>query len=811
MKRPLLRVALFYVAGLLLADRVNVPPGGLLLLSTAVALLTLLWPRARPALVWPLALLLGCTNLAWRTAILSPDDLRVLAGERTELAAVRGRLLETPWQRVYEREEEESWRTHAVVQVEALRRDDRWQPAGGTVAVTTPGVLGAEFFAGQQVEINGVLRPPKGPIADGQFDYRTYLNRQRIYYELRADGGNDWRLLMEERSPRHPPLADRFSNWAHRTLQRGLPVEDEPLRLTWAMALGWKTALTSEVSAPFMRTGTMHIFAISGLHIALIAGILVNLLRVLQVPRAACALVVIPLIWFYTAATGWQSSAIRSTVMMSVVIAGWSLNRPGDLLNSLGAAGFIILVWQPEQLFQASFQLSFFVVLSIALLLPPIEKILRRWLATDPLLPPELRPRRQRWLDAPVRFVALSLATSLAAWLGSLPLIAYYFHLFTPVSLLANLVIVPMSSAALMCNLASLLCGDWLPWLTGLFNHAGWFWMRAMIGASQWAERWPGAYFYIRAPGLAGFIIFYALLLMSLNGWLFAPSRRRWAVAGVGIFAVCIAVFYWQRERSQAQLAVLPLNGGEAVWVDAPGRRNDLLIDCGNESAAAFVVNPFLRAQGVNRLPQLLLTHGAVRSMGATETLAREFAAQQILTSSIRFRSPAYRQLLAQLERTPGRWRQINRGDRLGPWTVLHPAADDKFSQADDSALVMRGEFFGARVLLLSDLGKPGQAALLERGGDLRADIVVTGLPVQGEPVMDALLDAIRPRVLIVTASEFPATARASKALRQRLARRDIPVIYTSEAGAVTVTLRRDSWEVRPMQGEIVRRRVDHP
>src|SRR5439155_20797297 len=157
--------------------------------------------------------------------------------------------------------------------------------------------------------------------------------------------------------------------------------------------------------------------------------------RVLQVRRGWCGCLVLPLIWAYTGVTGWQASAIRSTVMMTIVIAGWSLRRPSDLLNSLAAAGLIILVWDPQQLFQASFQLSFFVVLSIALLLPPLEKVRQRLLQTDPFLPPELRPRWRRWLDGPVRFVTTSIATSLAAWVGSLPLIAYYLHLFTPTSL----------------------------------------------------------------------------------------------------------------------------------------------------------------------------------------------------------------------------------------------------------------------------------------------------------------------------------------------------------------------------------------
>src|SRR5258705_6394528 len=119
--------------------------------------------------------------------------------------------------------------------------------------------------------------------------------------------------------------SDRFQFWAKQTLARGLPTEDEDLRLLWAMTLGWQTALTAEVSEPFMRSGTMHIFAISGLHIALIAGVFLALFRALNIPRAICGATVIPIIWFYTMATGWQASAIRSTVMMTVIILGWSL------------------------------------------------------------------------------------------------------------------------------------------------------------------------------------------------------------------------------------------------------------------------------------------------------------------------------------------------------------------------------------------------------------------------------------------------------------------------------------------------------
>jgi competence protein ComEC len=124
----------------------------------------------------------------------------------------------------------------------------------GRVMVSTSGLL-ENFSKGQEIELNGVLKKPDVPIVEGAFDYRTYLERQGIYYQLTVESTNDWKALNESRTP----FADRFFSWAQRVLQRGLPVEDESLRLVWAMTLGWKPALTDEVSEPFMRSGTINI------------------------------------------------------------------------------------------------------------------------------------------------------------------------------------------------------------------------------------------------------------------------------------------------------------------------------------------------------------------------------------------------------------------------------------------------------------------------------------------------------------------------------------------------------------------------
>jgi ComEC/Rec2-related protein len=724
--------------------------------------------------------------------------LRLTQGKEAELVTIRGRLCETPGHRIYVRDEEESVRSIAQVQVSHRQcRGSDWEAAYGQVLVVTPALLPPEVFAGRVVEVTGVLAPPPGPVAEGLFDYRTYLRRQGIYYQLTASATNDWRLLD---AGLRLPYCDRFLQWARATLARGLPEEDESLRLIWAMTLGWKPALTNEVYEPFMRSGTMHIFAISGLHIALIAGILVAFLRVFRVPRTWCGGVVIPLIWFYTAATGWQPSAIRSTLMMSVIIAGWALRRPSNLVNSLAAAAFIILLWDPQQLFGASFQLSFLVVLSIALLVPPLEAAGDRLLRTDPLLPTDLLPGWRRWLQIPLRWLTTSLAVSLAAWLGSLPLTAYYFHLLSPVTLLANLCIVPLSSLALAANLGSLLCGDWLPWATELFNYSGWWWMRCMVELSGWATLVPEAYWYVRAPSGLDMAVYYLTLTGALSGLFLTTKQRRWLLAGAAV-VIALYAWQWQAARPGPTLTVIPVNGGMVTYFHAPGKGAECLVDCGATNSVPFVTKPFLRAQGVNRLSALILTHGDLRHIGGAGQIAEMFQAKAILISPVRFRSPKYRQLTQEFEQSPERLRKISRGDQLGSWTILHPAMDDRSGQADDSALVLAGSFHGSRVLLLSDLSRAGQNALLERTPDLRADIVVTGLPTQNEPLSEALLEAIKPRLIVVADSEYPVSERAGARLKERLAKKNMPVIYTRSAGAAIIEFHRSGWEVRAMNG----------
>jgi ComEC/Rec2-related protein len=779
MKRPLVMVGLLYAAGILLGRWTQPALAALFAVSIGIGLLALAWSRGRALLLWALLPLAGWTNETARLATLAPDDLRNLFANGPEQIKVRGTLCAPPVAKIFERGAEEVWRSSVVIDTQAIERGGRWTTAFGRIAATAPGLLDSNYFAGRAVAASGVIHAPRGPLAQGLFDARRFYEEEGIYFQLQTESTNDWSLAAVNQTA---PLAPRFEAWARRTLALGLPVEDEPLRLIWTLALDWKTPLTEQVEEPFLRAGTYHVFAVDGLRIGMLTLICVALLRAFQVPRAWCGVVVIPLIWCYAGLTGWPASAVRATIMMTIVVLGWALRRPVDLMNSLFAAGLIILCWDPRQLFQAGFQLSFVIVFGIAVLLPAARALVyQRMLRPDPFLPDTLRWRPPDWLAGAARYGADMLLLSWTAWLASIPLSAYYFHLFTPWSVPANFVVVPLTALTLMACAGSLLFGAWLPGVAILFNHAAWFYMKSIIVVSQWSSGWRPGSINMAAPAGITLAWYYLVVLTLASGWIFKTKFKRQAWAAIGAASLLLAVHLGVESRT-TRITALPAQGGSVVFIDKPG----MLVDCGSAFFASHELKPFLQAQGVNRLSRFCLTSGHISQSGGAEIIRTNFAIGQIDNAG-----------------------QRRSGDHLDGWEVLHPASGEHHPRADDDALVMRKTAATWTVLLLSSLGRAGQDSLLEGRGDLRSDVVIAGLPEQDEPLCEPLLDAAAPRVIIVVDSEMPATRRAPGTLRDRLGRRGAQVFYCRDTGALTIALRAGKMEIMDATGEVLLTMID--
>ena len=317
---------------------------------------------------------IGFANQSLQLRHVPVDDLRNYFEGQPQIVTLTGRLATTPEHRVSKVDASEYWRSTVELAVAEIQTDEFIREVSGTVLVSAPMRLAKRYYAGREVKLTGVFDRPPIEQATGMFSYRDYLSRSGIHFQLRTKSLRDWKLL-DEADPPPVPKSVRFQRWAREALAKPLGGEDDSVRLLWAMTLGWRTSLNGEVALPFMRSGTMHIFAISGLHIALIVAILVQILRLLQLPRIIVSLLLIPLLWFYVAVTGWQASAVRASLMITVLAMGWVLKRPNDLINSLATAALVILFFDSQQLFSVSFQLSFSVVLAISIFAVPVHPL----------------------------------------------------------------------------------------------------------------------------------------------------------------------------------------------------------------------------------------------------------------------------------------------------------------------------------------------------------------------------------------------------------------------------------------------------
>jgi len=619
---------------------------------------------------------------------------------------------------------------------------------------------------GNQVRLFGVaerIAPPRNP---GEFDLRLYLARQDVYHGLLVRYAENGLILTP--SGGHPiwHAAQQSRNWMQAALSRGLEDSPEIHGLISGMVLGARDETPDEIEEQFQQTGTLHLFAVSGLNVAIVAQLLWIIASAVRVPRRWAIALIIPALFFYAAITGLNTSSVRAAVMGAILLGGFFVERKVLLVNSVAAAAFLILCCDTNQLFSTGFQLSFAVVQAIIVLADPLYRILIRWWQPDPFLPRGLLGGIPKLTDRAWHGVARGISVSLAAWIGSTPLILPYFHLITPVSLLANLVVVPIAFLVLAVGLLSLLLASFAPALTVIFNNANWSLAWVILGSVQLFARVPAGHFYLERP-------------------------------------------HWP-DGVRAEIMALDLSEGAAVHIRTSG--SDWLFDPGGQKDFKRVLRGYLRSRGINRLDGLLLTHGDATHIGGADAVLAAFQPRQLFDSPSPDRSIVHRRLITQCVARSIPRTLVQAGDEIRLSSevtarILFPPPDYRPRMADDQALVVQLTLPGnTRVLLMSDSGHATEKGLLARQADLRSDLVIKGQHHSGVSASPEFLDAVQPQAIIASARESVENQRIKEDWAEMVAGRGIKLLRQDQTGAVRVRFFGDHWEATSfLDGETFR------
>jgi competence protein ComEC len=457
---------------------------------------------------------------------------------------------------------------------------------------------------GSRVRLWGKLELPRSPRNPGEFDYREYLAGQGIHAIFEGYGPRTLRRLEGGRN---------FWGWPLEGLQRLRQLSAERLDqiypppvngLLKALLLGIRKGLPDELRDDFVKTGTIHLVAISGMNITLVAGGLFFLALVAGLPQKGAAAAGLLSAVAYVFLSGAGIPVVRAGWMAALFFAGLLLEREKDLLNSLYFAFFAIVAVDPEALFQVGFQLSFLSVLCLALL------------------------AGRGGMDWP-----RDLLQTFWILVGTFPLCAVYFSIFSWVALFTNLLAIPLFHLGVFTGLASLaasgipVLAPLLAWGSTFFLKSGLAWIHA------WAEQ-PWGYFHLRPPSTWLITTYYAALSVIYAGGKLKSFRfRALRVPALSIWFLVTALFFLPTKRENLVLTIFAAGQNELLHAEFPGGRH-WLVNAGRgapSDQARWLLGPFLRERGVKRLQGILLTDLARRHTGGLSALLSNFSVNSIL------------------------------------------------------------------------------------------------------------------------------------------------------------------------------------
>jgi competence protein ComEC len=721
-----LPVALAVTAGIV-ADRYGSIPLGVSLAAAIAALAAWALTRRSKHVGLPLVYLavaagaLGAGYDQWHRDWYPPDDIGNFTAVEPRPTRLRGVLVEEPiinWQ--LPQSPLQSIRrvdpTQAVVEVKQLRQQEGWCAVSGRAKLIVGGHL-QRLHLGDELEVVGRLSAPHGPANPGESDYASVLRDQRIRAVVQVQKTPDGVRRLAEGWPRSVTgwLAVA-RGWGQRALQESVPAEQAGVAS--ALLLGEGSTMTNEDWEKYIKTGVIHVLAISGQHLVVMAWFLWMVLRLLGVRRRKGALAVALFLLAYSLLTGGRPPVIRAVVTVCAYCGGILLLRPTMPANTYALAWLTVAALNPADLGNTGCQLSF---LAVAVLYWGIGGWLRR--PTDPLdvLIEQSRPpwqRRLRWLG---RKVALAYAITAIVWLAAAPLVAARYHLVSPVGILIGPPALFLAMVALITGFLVLVATlIWWPLavlpaaLMGLCLTGCEF----LVGLGQ---RWRFAYRYVGdVPDwwLWGFYLgLFAFLLVE-------PLRRharRFALAGLAWLCLGLAAGLARPLPDGLRCTFLAVgHGGCTVLETADGRV--LLYDAGalgGPDVARRQIAPFLWHQGVRRLDEVFLSHADLDHFNGLPGLLERFAVGRV-TCTPTFAdktTEGVRVVLDTMHRYGVPTRIVRAGDRLTAgdlvFDVLHPPPVGPEGNENARSLVLLVRHAGHTLLLTGDLEGPGLARVL--------------------------------------------------------------------------------------------------
>ena len=706
-----------------------------------------------------------------------------------------------------------------LVDLHSLRFKDHpdFVAASGLIQLKLKAPWPKHLMPGDLLAIRARLSHPATFQNPGGFDYPAFL------------AGQDIRITGWIRSPLHIHQLDQDQTLPHRI--RYLPerlrahistfidqtASPEIKDVYKALLIGEASGISEEILEAFKGSGTMHILSISGAHLSILAAFLFFsfywLLRrseylILHYPvKKIAAALCLPPLAAYSLLAGAGTPIIRSLIMVIVFMTALCADKRTSLFIPLALAALIILIWNPNSLFTASFQLSFMAVASMAMAAPLLTRITQAQKAA--------KTPADRVKQILRRSTLAALAVSVAVTIGTAPLLLYYFNRISVVGPASNMLIelficfwsLPIGFVA--CPFIFI-----APAFAALLLHLGGYGLTLALRAADFFNQLPFSTLWLPTPTPVMIVLYYTSLLPALSAIpgitktaAASPALRKTSIiAGLSAWVLILALFIlppaelFKKRINTSEITFLDVGQGSSTFLQLPtGKR--VLIDGGGAESPRFnvgedIIARFLWQRGIRQLDGIAITHSDADHYNGIPFLLRRFQPQTLWINEISGHDQAWEKLLALAERLhieiriPQAGEQLIRGGEAGLVSLGNPM-EPEGSESNDRSLILRFDQQGRAgfsCLFAGDISHKVETRLVDGHFPLESTLLLSPHHGSSTSNSEAFLKAVNPRTIIVSAGRFRPDNFPAPEVRQRCTTLGIEMLTTAEQGAITVT-----------------------
>lgn len=793
-RRPFFILSVFFALGIISASFLNLPFWVLFSLSFIVVLAGIVCFRNNLLFEGLMTFFFFIFGMLFyvHCHTFSAEHIRYQMPDEKKHVFCLGTIIDCP---AAEKSQFSGTKTSFKFKLEYIKFGLTWSRAKGIILVNSFQNMPVKYL--DEFLLEGDIYKPWTPGNPGEFNYKKFLENNGIFAVFNISKSDlTQRISLKKLSlpglnDKNDPVSSTVGcgvRWIkksafdlrHRLKERIYAHISKPYADVLAgILLGLRENIAPDIEDLFLKTGTRHLLAVSGLHVVLMVTVIMYLLRIINIPRKTRFFLAIVFLLLYVPLTGANVPVIRAAIMAGVVFFGFLLDREADIFNSLGLAALLILMSNPHQIFTAGFQLSFACVLSILFFSHRIEEIIS---------PNEGKISRKLPL-----YFKKSIAVSLSAWAGTLPLSIYHFNNFSVLGIICNAAAIMLAFLSMVLGVLFLLfgCGFFANILSALASYSIWILLKFL----SLAGRLPFGFYRVSRWPFMWTAVFYFGVVFLLSYQKFKRKLVYLVSAGFLMCGFFFLVPLLKKSDDIMRINFFDVGFADAVLIEFPSGGH-MLIDAGSfkNNTGENIIAPYLWNKGIHSLEAVVITHPEEDHFGGLNFVLENFKIGTVFDNGDKNDNLLFTRCLEILKKRKIKHSIISASQVISGFDavsikVLNPPLNKisgSSSDLNNNSVVLKIEYKNFSLLLTGDIQAEGLRNLFVYKDMLRSDIIK--LPHHGlesSLELEMLLDFVQPKAALISAGSEK--ERKIFKINKILSEKNIKSVNTAESGFVSV------------------------